>query len=1359
MNIGDLISNKDWATAYLMANGYDGEKEISNAEMSKIMRQYLKDIGLSDTRINSLMDIAEGKPLVSGLYNGNSANLTPFEAILEKVVEGEDLYIEELFDCDMTTYNISENILNLARLGYEMSNTNSESLKYRVDKVDTALEALDLLNNIIGLTPHGVLYSEPLSEFIPNLETTLKSLIKNFTRTEIIYEVLLENENYGIENKPGFNNWLAGMSPRLNDDDVYEKWINGPNLKTLEQIYEKYPNFAAKYMNDYLVWRVHYEVNLKYYEDINNVFGELSDSEKKGLQEFEDYYSTTHTELISGTIGSQGTSTPEIPASEKTILGTYGNDNLRDMSSEKVPLTIKGFGGDDILNGSKYGDKLYGGDGNDIIYGGDGNDYIAGEYGNDRLVGGNGNDIIYGGSGNDNIDGGAGNDIIRGGKGDDTLAGGAGNDTYYFGLGDGNDTIIDSASNDEMNTVVLGSGITAESLYTELSSSYNAKLRIEGSSDSIDFSSARTNAAFRKFVFEVDGKQIAADAEDSPFRLIRGSESAETLSPVFNDDITTTIYAGGGNDTVRGASGDDVLYGEDGDDIICGEAGDDKIYGGRGNDTLQGGVGNDTYYFGLGDGNDTIIDSASNDEMNTVVLGSGITAESLYTELSSSYNAKLRIEGSSDSIDFSSARTNAAFRKFVFEVDGKQIAADAEDSPFRLIRGSESAETLSPVFNDDITTTIYAGGGNDTVRGASGDDVLYGEDGDDIICGEAGDDKIYGGRGNDTLQGGVGNDTYYFGLGDGNDTIIDSASNDEMNTVVLGSGITAESLYTELSSSYNAKLRIEGSSDSIDFSSARTNAAFRKFVFEVDGKQIAADAEDSPFRLIRGSESAETLSPVFNDDITTTIYAGGGNDTVRGASGDDVLYGEDGDDIICGEAGDDKIYGGRGNDTLQGGVGNDTYYFGLGDGNDTIIDSASNDEMNTVVLGSGITAESLYTELSSSYNAKLRIEGSSDSIDFSSARTNAAFRKFVFEVDGKQIAADAEDSPFRLIRGSESAETLSPVFNDDITTTIYAGGGNDTVRGASGDDVLYGEDGDDIICGEAGDDKIYGGRGNDTLQGGAGNDTYYFGLGDGNDTIIDSNGNNVIVFGEGISKNNIIVCRSGNDMVLKINGENDTIRITNQYSNLAYGIKQFYFSDGTMLTADDLFNDNAIIEGNVTVSDYNGGYGTRDTTLIGSEESDKIYGYGGDDILIGGAGDDALYGGTGNDTYIFNLGDGNDTINEQNANSENDRILFGEGISARSLYASRSGNDLVMSILGTDDTITITNHFSSVGYAVENFELSDGQAITNVQLNQLIQSMASFENETGMMWNDAVAQNNETAMSIIDNIWVQKPAV
>ena len=507
---------------------------------------------------------------------------------------------------------------------------------------------------------------------------------------------------------------------------------------------------------------------------------------------------------------------------------------------------------------------------------------------------------------------------------------------------------------------------------------------------------------------------------------------------------------------------------------------------------------------------------------------------------------------------------------------------------------------------------------------------------------------------------------------------------------------------------------------------------------------------------IAGEYGDDRLNGGSGDDI---LSGGFGDDYISGGEGNDIIYGGFGNDSIYGEAGDDKIYGDAGNDTLQGGAGNDTYYFGLGDGNDTIIDYASNDEMNTVVLGAGITADSLYTELSSIYNARLRIGGAADSIDFSTIRINSAYRKFVFEVGGKRIAADAEDSPFRLIIGSGEGETLSPIFNDNVTTTIYAGGGNDTVYGASGDDVLYGGDGNDCIYGEAGDDKIYGGAGNDTLQGGAGNDTYYFGLGDGNDTIIDSNGNNVIVFGEGISKNNIIVCRSGNDMILKITGENDTIRITNQYNNSAYGINRFYFSDGTMLTVHDFFNDNAVIEGSGTVSDYNGGLGTRDSILIGSDGDDTLYGYSGNDTLIGGRGNDVLYGGADNDTYVFNLGDGNDTIDEQNANSENDRILFGEGISARRLYAARSGNDLVMSILGTDDTITITNHFSSVGYAVENFELSDGQAITNVQLNQLIQSMASFENETGMMWNDAVAQNNETAMSIIDNIWVQRPAV
>lgn len=78
---------------------------------------------------------------------------------------------------------------------------------------------------------------------------------------------------------------------------------------------------------------------------------------------------------------------------------------------------------------------------------------------------------------------------------------------------------------------------------------------------------------------------------------------------------------------------------------------------------------------------------------------------------------------------------------------------------------------------------------------------------------------------------------------------------------------------------------------------------------------------------------------------------------------------------------------------------------------------------------------------------------------------------------------------------------------------------------------------------------------------------------------------------------------------------------------------------------------------------------------------------------------------------------------------------------------------------GENDSIRIYRHNVANTNSIEIFELSDGRIATNTQLNQLIQSMASFESETGMLWNDAIAQNDENAISIIDNIWTQKSAM
>ena len=159
--------------------------------------------------------------------------------------------------------------------------------------------------------------------------------------------------------------------------------------------------------------------------------------------------------------------------------------------------------------------------------------------------------------------------------------------------------------------------------------------------------------------------------------------------------------------------------------------------------------------------------------------------------------------------------------------------------------------------------------------------------------------------------------------------------------------------------------------------------------------------------------------------------------------------------------------------------------------------------------------------------------------------------------------------------------------------------------------------------------------------------------------------------------------------------------------------------------------------------------------LAGSDNGETINGGNGDDVIVGGKGNDTLYGGYGNDTYIFNLGDGNDVINEQNSNSASDKLVFGEGISITDIMFSNTGNNMEITFAETADSVTIINQKIDSYYRVENFVTSDGYTIDYSKVNQLIQAMASFEADTGMSWTEAVEQSNETANSIISEMWVK----
>ena len=135
-----------------------------------------------------------------------------------------------------------------------------------------------------------------------------------------------------------------------------------------------------------------------------------------------------------------------------------------------------------------------------------------------------------------------------------------------------------------------------------------------------------------------------------------------------------------------------------------------------------------------------------------------------------------------------------------------------------------------------------------------------------------------------------------------------------------------------------------------------------------------------------------------------------------------------------------------------------------------------------------------------------------------------------------------------------------------------------------------------------------------------------------------------------------------------------------------------------------------------------------------------------------------MEGSHGNDTYIFNKGDGEDTIIDYSyfkSNSPMDKILFGEGITAENIIFSRDENNLVISYGSEGDTITVVNHYAGGSYEIECFETSDGYSISNTQVNLLIQSMAGFETDTGMSWTEAAEQPDEQYSGIVSEMWVK----
>ena len=1035
--------------------------------------------------------------------------------------------------------------------------------------------------------------------------------------------------------------------------------------------------------------------------------------------------------------------------------------NLSEMG-----LTFDQYDCAETITGTDYDDIIYGNGGNDTLYGGNGNDILSGGTGHDRLEGGSGDDI-YVWNLNDGIDtisdyqgtnkikfganiaeanlsfAQVGNNlriivnndpsqgliiesyysdtrrqietiefadgsqasvadlignlvslpdqVIDGTDDDDILTGGNGNDT--INAGDGYNDITGGKGNDTLN-----GGYDKDTYYYNLGDGYDTISDPYGR-DKIIFGEGISPS---DLILQRDGNDLFisfSNNDNDSIRILRHfyDDNCKIEQLEFADGSIMNLSKGGlilhGTDkgnTIDGTSYNDTIYGGFGGDVINGGAGADIINGGKGNDTINGGVGEDTIIWNLGDDLDTVTFS----NIDHLKFGEGITFDDL-TFYEEGNNLKIVVKGD--------MTQGVICNNYFYSNDYKPeniIFADGSVFPIHnsglVIHHDDKSESIS---GTDYADTIYAGNGNNNISGGNGNDVIYGGNGDDTISGGYGMDIIAGGKGNDTINGNGDADTYIWNLGDDLDTI--TASN--IDKIQFGEGITEDSL----------TFRCEGNNLRIIVNNDETQGIILvNFFYDTNYKLNNVQfADGSTLNLAvtgltfdQHFSRGDTITGTSFDDIinaqntySVTINAGDGSDTINAGEGNDTINAGNGNNIIKGS---------KGNDSLNAGSGDDTYIWNLGDGYDTIYDSNGNDK---IVFGTEITPEDL-TFTQNGNNLVITMKGDSS--------------------QGIEIINYYNSHPLEELHFADGTVKLLP----QMDITLVQGNHNETINGTNSNETIYGNGGNDTINGGYGNDVLIGGTGNDTLNGGGDNDTYIYNLGDGLDTISDNAGSNKIVFGEGIAQSNLGFTQIGNNLLIYLNGDkNQGIVINNFFYNDSYKIGEIHFADNSVfyLSETGLTLEQSDRTDNMTINgtDY-------DDTITGGSGHDTINAGDDDDVLIGGKGNDTLNGGYGRDTYIYNLGDGIDTINETRGN---DKIKFGAGITLNDLKFTQEGNDLRITI--NDDvsqSVLINDFYRGTNYQVETLQFADGATFNLSTQGLTLQQTNADETVKGTSYNDVI---------------------
>lgn len=538
--------------------------------------------------------------------------------------------------------------------------------------------------------------------------------------------------------------------------------------------------------------------------------------------------------------------------------------------------------------------------------------------------------------------------------------------------------------------------------------------------------------------------------------------------------------------------------------------------------------------------------------------------------------------------------------------------------------------------------------------------VTTGGDGNDRLRGDILEDELAGGRGNDLLSGGGGGDTYLFNVGDGQDTVLDH------NQTFIGDGfLTPESTIDTLELGQGitpADIQLERNGSSITL------------VIGSSGDRVTLAGQDDYVQTgVFGAIPTSRVEQVRFDDGTIWSWQELNRRVIAAST-------TSGNDVALGFTLSDRFEASAGDDLLMGGESGDTYVFGVGAGHDRIQESVSN---------------VLY--------------GDNDSVEFDSTVAPADV----------SVARDGND----LILALTSGDTLR-VVGEFALQTLYTWTDVENFRFADGtvwtkadiqQRLLQSTAGNDHLVGFYSSDDLDGAAGDDLLEGKDGSDTYHFDRGYGHDEIreivteVNAGDYDRVVFGPSLLPEDVVASRDGNDLVLTIGDTGETLRITGQFAFASWfawnDVELFTFANGTQWTDIEVA---ARLTGGTSGDDH----------LVGTFRSDTLDGKQGNDLLEGG---------DGSDIYVFGRGYGQDEIRESltDANlGEDDELRFGPDITLADLGFTRSGNDLLITILGTADTLKITGQFNYGSWFtwqdVDRFLFDDGTSLIRQEIQQVV---------------------------------------